>query len=234
MIGAKIPVEPFPGAVAEVRSRNLLGGLLLISLALYANTIFNGFVHDDHLQIERNPYIRSFKDAPKLLTTPVWSLVGSESLATYYRPVMSFGFLLGYKLFGLNPYGYHLMNVLLHVSVVWLVYAVTSRLFRRGEYGFLAALVFALHPIHTEPVAWIDGVPDIELTLFYLLSFLFFLRLGEGAMRHSARIRAGMLVGFALALLSKETAMTLPFLVTAYEHFVREDRAATSWRTRNA
>ena len=221
-----------PGDVARSRSRNLLGGLLLLSLALYVNTMFNGFVSDDHLQVEQNPYIRSFKDAPQLLTNPVWFLVGKESLATYYRPVMSFGFLIGYKLFGLSPYGYHLMNVLLHMTVVWLIYAVTARLFRREEYGLLAGLVFALHPIHTEPVAWIDGVPDIEMTLFVLLAFLLFLRLEDRPLRRSAGIYAAMLGCFSLALLSKETAFALPLLLLIYEHFLREDRATTGWRTK--
>ncbi|MBZ5527918.1 MAG: tetratricopeptide repeat protein [Acidobacteriia bacterium] len=218
------------GRTAQSRSRNLLGGLLLLSLALYANTLFNGFVLDDHYQIERNPYVRSFQSVPRLFTTSLWSFQGKESASNFHRPLLSLGFLLGYQAFGASPYGFHLMNVLLNVAVVGLVWAFSRRLFGKEEFGFLAALVFALHPIHTEPVAWIDGLPDVELTLFYLLSFLLFLRLGEGALRHAARIHAGILASFALALLSKETAMTLPLLVTAYEHFVREDRAETGWR----
>jgi len=218
------------GKTAQSRTRNLLGGLLLLSLALYANTLFNGFVLDDHYQIEQNPYIRSFENIPRLFTTSLWSFQGKESASNFHRPLLSLGYLLGYRAFGASPYGFHLMNVLMNVVVVGLVWAFSRRLFGKDEYGLLAALVFALHPIHTEPVAWIDGLPDVELTLFYLLAFLFFLRLGEEAQRHRARVRAGMLVSFALALLSKETAMTLPFLVTAYEHFVREDRAETGWR----
>lgn len=220
------------GITAESRSRNLLGGLLLLSLALYANTLFNGFVLDDHPQIEQNPYVRSFQNVPKIFTTSLWSFQGKESATNFHRPLLSFGYLLGYQAFGVSPYGYHLVNVLLNVAVVGLVWAISIRLFRKEECGVLAGLFFALHPIHTEPVAWIDGVADIEVTLFYLLAFLFFFRLGERLLRHAARIRAGMLACFGLALLSKETAVTLPLLAAAYEHFVREDRAETGWRTK--
>ncbi len=225
-----LPMNLSFGRTAQSRSRNLLGGLLLLTLALYSNTLLNGFVLDDHYQIEGNPYVRSFENVPKLFTTSVWSFQGKESSLNYFRPLMTLGYLLSYKAFGLSPYGFHLLNVLLHVAVVGFVWAVSRRLFGKEEYGLLAGLFFALHPIHTESVAWIAAVTDLELTLFCLLAFLLFLRLDERPLRHSARIHAAMLACFALALLSKETAMTLPFLVTAYEHFVREDRAATGWR----
>lgn len=220
----------FPGMAAESRSRQLLGGLLLLSLALYANTLLNGFVLDDHPQIEQNPYVRNFQNAPKLFTASVWSFQGKESATNYYRPLMTLGYLLGYQAFGVSPYGYHLVNVLLNVAVVGLVWAFSTRLFASEAYGLLAGLFFALHPIHTESVAWIAAVTDIQLTLFYLLAFLLFLRLEERPLPHPARLRAAMLACFGLALLSKEQAFTLPLLAAAYEHFVREDRARTGWR----
>ena len=220
------------GIAADSRSRHLLGGLLLLSLALYANTLLNGFVLDDHAQIEQNPYVRNFQNVPKIFTTSVWSFQGKETATNYYRPLMTFGYLLGYQAFSVSPYGYHLMNVLLNVAVVGLIWAFSTRLFGKEEYGLLAGLCFALHPIHTESVAWVAAVTDIELTLFYLLAFVLFLRLGERPLRHAACIRAGMLACFGLALLSKEQAITLPVLAAVYEHFVREDRAETGWRTK--
>jgi len=73
---------------------------------------------------------------------------------------VNFGFLVCYKLFGTSPYGYHLLNIFLNCIVVWLVFRAGSELFLSEWLGLLAALAFALHPIHTEPVAWIDGISD--------------------------------------------------------------------------
>jgi tetratricopeptide (TPR) repeat protein len=85
-----------------------------------------------------------------------------------------------------------------------------------------------LHPIHTESVAWIAAVTDLELTFFYLITFGLFLSLARPGGGHSKRLLAVMGATFLLALLSKEQAMTLPALATVYEHFYREDRSQTS------
>jgi tetratricopeptide (TPR) repeat protein len=106
-------------------------------------------------------------------------------------------------------------------------------------WAFVAAALFALHPVHTESVAWIAAVTDLELTFFYLLTFGLFLALAVGGrhggplrdgvpLRGSLYMQAAMGVSFLPALLSKEQAMTLPALATVYEHFWREDRLETS------
>jgi Flp pilus assembly protein TadD len=94
--------------------------------------------------------------------------------------------------------------------------------------ALIAAGLFALHPIHTESVAWIAGVTDLELAVFYLLTFLLYLRLADPGKGFG--VRAAMCASYALALLSKEQAMTLPILVTVFEHFYQHDRTTTSLR----
>jgi len=108
--------------------------------------------------------------------------------------------------------------------------------------SFVAAVIFALHPIHSESVDWIAAVTDLQLTLFYLLTFWFFLQVAKPGLHHPSvpssvrrgsrggAAEVGMVLSFALALLAKEPAATLPFLATFYEHFLREDRAQTSAR----
>jgi tetratricopeptide (TPR) repeat protein len=93
----------------------------------------------------------------------------------------------------------------------------------------VAGALFALHPIHTESVAWIAAVTDLEVTFFYLLTFRFFLAVARPGGGRSERTLVAMGVAFVLALLSKEQAMTLPALATVYEHFYREDRSETSF-----
>ena len=210
----------------------ILGGVLLLAFAVYANTLRNGFVYDDHHQVQENPYAQSFQYAGKIFTSTVWSFQGEEGKTNYYRPLMTFGFLLSNKVFQGLPYGFHLINILLNCVVVWLVFAVSVVLLGDQSVALAAAAMFALHPIHTEVVAWIAAVTELELAIFYLASFFFFLRLSaaEPTQRNSARAVA--LILFVLALLSKEQAMTLIALATIYEHFYRCDREVTTVRVK--
>jgi Tfp pilus assembly protein PilF len=201
--------------------------LSLLAFLPYANTLLNSFVYDDPIQIAENPYVHSFHYLREIFGSNVWSFQGAQGVTNYYRPLMTFGNLLLYQIAGAVPFGFHLANIVLNVCVVLLVFTVLRRL--SGErVGLIAAGLFALHPIHTESVAWIAGVTDLELAVFYLLTFLLYLRLSEPGKGYAWR---GAMCGcFALALLSKEQAMTLPVLVTLFEHFYREDRATTSAR----
>ena len=106
-----------------------LGGVLLLALLVYCNTLLNGFVYDDHHQIEQNPYVQSFKYVGKIFTGTVWSFQGLEGQTNYYRPLMTFGFLICNKVFQSFPAGFHVVNVLLNCVVVWLVFLACSMLF---------------------------------------------------------------------------------------------------------
>jgi len=220
------PTEDF----LERRHSVLLACLLVLAFAVYANTLFNGFLFDDHFQIEHNTYLRNFHSIPRIMTTTGWSFQGSEGNSNVYRPALAIGFLICYQAFAASPLGYHLVNILLHVVVVWLVFAVAMELFADFSTGLAAGLLFAVHPIHTESVAWISGVNDIEMTLFFLLAFLCFLRLHEAEGLRSIALRGGMLASFAIALLAKEAAITLPVLAAVYEHFYRASHSNTVWK----
>ena len=217
----------FQGTLAPHTRNLLLGLLLLLSFALYANCLFNGFVYDDHSQIERNPYVHSFKYTGKLFGTSLLAQQGKQAPPNFYRPLTNFLFLLCYELFGLSPFGFHLVSALLNCVAVWLVFLVGSLLFDSEALGLLSALTFALHPVHVEPVAWIDGVGDPQVTVFFLISFWFFLQLGKPEAPRRYFLYFGLLGCFALALFTKETAMMFPVLVTVFEHFYRHDRLQT-------
>jgi tetratricopeptide (TPR) repeat protein len=95
--------------------------------------------------------------------------------------------------------------------------------------AFVAALLFAVHPVHAEAVDWISAVTELELTVFFLATFWFFLRAAGPQGKCSGPAKLGMLGCYILALLSKEQALTLPLLATVYEHFYRDDRRETRW-----
>ncbi len=231
------PKAPFaniiPGDESEPSRRSELALVVLLILLAgmpYLNSLRNGFVYDDPMQVLANPYIRDFHHLPEIFTQSVWAFKGSDN-SNYYRPVMFVGYLLLLQLFGPQAWAFHLTNILLHVAVVFVLFQVTKKLFQNWRLAALAAGAFAIHPIHSEAVDWIAGVTDLELTLFYLLAFLFFLDLGAA---NHIRVRdwiprqIAMAVCFALALLSKEPAATLPVVATLFEHFYREDRRQTA------
>jgi protein O-mannosyl-transferase len=203
--------------------------LILFAVLPYSNSLLNGFVYDDTTQILDNPYIVSFRHLGQIFSTAVWSYVGSGGYTNYYRPVMTFGYLLCFQIFGAAPYGFHLANIILHATVVCVLYGLTRRMFGSRAVAFLAAALFALHPMHTESVDWVAAVTDLEVTLYFLLTFWFFLRVPKAEGKHSQWDVLGMTASFLLALCSKEQSLMLPFLATVYEHFCREDRRITTW-----
>jgi hypothetical protein len=103
--------------------------LCLLSFSLYANTLLNGFVYDDELQILANPYVKSWHYLSKIFGTTVWSFIGAAGDTNYYRPMMTFSYLLLWKAFGDLPFGYHLFSILLNALVVALIYAAGKELF---------------------------------------------------------------------------------------------------------
>ena len=232
---APAPSRDFPtaGMGPETASRKTLFPMLAVisaaSFAVYLNTLSNGFVYDDNLQVLRNPWIREVKHLPGIFYQSVWNFQATATINNYYRPLMHLIFMANYHLFGLTPWGFHLVNVLFHVGNSVLLFLLAARLFGNpagrpeGRNGgtwrfssppFLAALLFATHPIHTEAVAWVGAVTDLSFTFFYMLSLYF--HIGSGA-DTSNNSRFFSVASFAIALLCKEPAATLPFLLIAYD-----------------
>jgi len=220
---------PSPDQPSQV-SAWLLAALLLLAVLPYVNTLQNTFVYDDNNEVVTNPYIRSFSHVGDIFSTRILAHLGARGATNYYRPIGILGFLICYQLFGLLPYGFHLANVLLHALTVCLVFGLSRRLFRNEGLAFAAAAIFALHPIHTESVAWVSGVTDLDLAVFYLAAFWFFVSSARPQGARSEARQWGMAGSFILALLSKEQAVTLPLTAMIFEHFYRDDRASTSWR----
>jgi len=211
------------------RTDALLLALLLALAALpYLNSLHNRFVYDDNTQVVNNPYLQNFHHLKEIFTTPVWSFLGGGYPRNYYRPLMSFAYLLCYQLYGPIPWVFHLVNLVVNLLVVFLLFLVTRRMFNDRLLAFVAAALFAVHPVHSESVAWVAAITDLELALFYLAAFWFFLGLSKARGRRLILSHLLMAVSFALALLAKEPAVTLAVLATLYEHSCREDRKATT------
>ncbi len=212
-------------SVNEFRSALLMPVIILaVSLGVYFNTLYNGFVYDDMLQVLQNPWIRDIKFLPDIFSKNVWGF--QRAVSNYYRPLMHTIYMIDYHIFGLRPWGFHLVNVLFHAANSILVFFITSKLFKKSsplpDYSgstfaappFIAALLFAVHPIHTEAVAWIGAVTDVSYAFFFLLSFYGYITSDTDIRKRNYILSV---VSFSLALLCKEPAATLPVILAAYD-----------------
>jgi tetratricopeptide (TPR) repeat protein len=201
-------------------NKYLIPLLILISLLCYGNTLLNGFVYDDDQQILQNPYVKSWHYLPQIFGTTVWSFVGQAGTTNYYRPLMTFSFLVLWHVFGQLPFGFHLFSILVNALVVYLVFDTGNLLFNDRRIAGVSALIFAIHPVHTETVAWIAALPDLEATFFLLLALSLLARTGKMNWKRSL----GVQTSFLLALLCKEPALMFSLLAIVFLHLVKIDR----------
>jgi len=204
--------------------------ILIVSIGVYLNSLPNEFVYDDRAQVLENQWIRDVKNVPEIFLSNVWAFEGSR-ISNYYRPLMHIIYMIDYHIFGINPWGFHLTNIIFHAGVSVLVFLIFSMLINQLRFlnlkpkilnqkseilspAFIAALLFAAHPIHTEVVAWIGGIPELSFTLFYLFSFYLYIKT-DG--KWGKKIILSVLF-FFFATLCKETALTLPILMLVYDY----------------
>ena len=188
-------------------SRDLIAGVVLVLLVLvcYAPALRAGFVWDDDA-VTQNVLLRSFDGLKQIWTNP-----SANRREAHYWPMVYTVFWLDYRLWGLAPFGYHLQNVLLHALNAILLWRLLKQIAVPG--AWLAAAVFALHPLRVESVAWVIELKDLLSGFFYLLSFLAFVRYSRAPPGGLVRARvcyAGSLLLFVLAMLSKSITVTLP------------------------
>ncbi|MGZ4826201.1 MAG: tetratricopeptide repeat protein [Terriglobales bacterium] len=217
--------DPGESAKSRFSTPILLGIVLAVTFLVYAGTLQFEFVYDDLGQIVANPAVQSWKYFPLYFRANVW--MQQLSVGNYYRPLFLAWFLVNYTLFGLHPSFWHLTTVLAHVGVTALVFVLALRLTRDRRVALIAALLFGLHPVHLESVAWISGVTDSLMALLLMPAFLSYLNYRQGRGQGWLILSLAL---YAVALLSKETAVVLPALLFAYECTYGAD--AGSWHAR--
>ncbi len=180
--------------------------LVVITLAAYAPGMNAGYVWDDEIYVTANAHLKS---AAGLFA--MWFRLGST---TMYAPAVFTTLWVEYHLWGLDPLGYHLVNLAFHVACVLLLWGVLRKLDAGG--AWLAAAVFGVHPVMVESVAWVAELKNVQSAFFCLLCLLAYLRFSplDGTAPPGARARRVSyvlaLLLFAVALLSKAVAVTLP------------------------
>jgi hypothetical protein len=196
--------------------------LFAFAALLYLNTLQNAFVLDDRSLVETNPLIRSLADVPTLFAT---DYSAPNAKAGLYRPLVTTSYALNFAVGGREPRGYHGVNLALHALVSVLVWALYRRLSGDALTAGAAAFLFAAHAVHTEAVANVVGRAELLSAFLFLLSLLSYLGSRGAQGRRRTRLVLASLSAYLLALLSKESAVTLLGVILLYDFVYREERA---------
>lgn len=186
-----------------------LAFILLVTAITYYPAIYGGFVWDDSGYIVFNHLVKHL------------SLQGFKAAFTSfnnanYHPVTILAFAWEYFFFGLNPLPYHIVNIVVHLINCILVFSFLLLLTKNISVAFITGLLFGIHPLHVESVAWISELKDVLYTLFYLaglLSYLTYIR------SRRSKFYIYTLFLFLLSLLSKSMAMTFPLVLLLMDYY---------------
>ncbi|CAG9801583.1 unnamed protein product [Chironomus riparius] len=194
----------------------------ILAFVLYLNTLKAGFVYDDRRAILNNPDVTGATQPwYQLLFNDFWGtpLVDSGSHGSY-RPMCVLSYKLNHIVGGLKPFGYHLINVLLHCLSTGLVVKLARYILPNGISIIISGLLFASHPIHTEAVAGIVGRADLIACNFYILTILSYIKHVQWRkkcyLRHWMAL-CGAILSASAAVLCKETAVSALVICIIYD-----------------
>nr|XP_040030088.1 protein O-mannosyl-transferase TMTC2-like [Gasterosteus aculeatus aculeatus] len=201
-----------------------------VAVGLYLNTLDADFCYDDSRAIKTNQDLLPETPWTNILFDDFWgTLLTHSGSHKSYRPLCTLSFRLNHALHALRPWGYHLLNVLLHGLVTAAFTAFSRPLLGGAPWSLLAGLLFASHPVHTEAVAGVVGRADVGAALFFLLSLLCYARhCGSRAQDGRCGGGGGRCWGWMLAslwcaaasMLWKEQGVTVLAVSAVYDLFV--------------
>jgi len=220
-------------ATSPTRTWIAAAGLVVVTALVFAPGLRGEFVYDDYWLVESNPALRNPGPLVRFAFSGLFEgsrqpeeVVWAASSTQYWRPFTKLALLAQFRAFGTNPFGYHAVNLLVHLASVLLAFVWLRRRFARDRAAAiphawiaatLAAALFALHPARVESVSWISGLMDLWLVFWVLVGLVLWDRRTRGA-------TGGAAVAFALAATCKETALVVPFALALDVWAERGDR----------
>ncbi|GFE62129.1 hypothetical protein [Geobacter sp. AOG2] len=199
--------------MADARKRLILslGLITVLILLVYGTTLRHDFVWDDNDIIVNNPLLNTLGNIPRFFLTEDKVVTATG----YYRPLTYVSFALDRALWGLNPLGFKITNLVLQILVAMLFYAVTLALFKKERLALVAAVLFAVHPLAGETVNFLAGGRNTLLAAcFTLLSLLMYIK-GK---------TVPAVICFTLAIFSKEFALLLPMVFLLYDYRLQREK----------
>jgi len=201
--------------------------IILLTLVVYANSFKNSFVWDDFWVTVDCDFVKSWKNLPLLFSRSYLAssqdtfflaarTVNSGELS--YRPVVTLSYFIDYSIWKSNSFGYHLTNLFLHLCNAILLYFFVALIIKNKNIALLASLLFALHPVNTEAADVISFREDLLTFLFFLSSFILYIKSVTHAGIKKISVYAFSLLLFLLSLFSKEMGITLPVMLILYDY----------------
>jgi hypothetical protein len=218
-------VEPQRKVTALAIALFIIAGFLVFGWSMGG-----AFVYDDMPLIVNNAFIRSFENIGKIFTTDLhyFGSAAHVEKIKYYRPFLALTFMMDYFLWGMDTLGYHLTNILIHVCNAILIFFLARTLKQEARVGIIAALLFMVHPIHSESVTHIAGRMDPISLFFTMTALLFFIRHLE---RHTMPFStANILSALSLipAFLTRESNLVIMLILIMYLLVYPEGKARRS------
>ena len=214
-----------PTGASRKRTAMAAALVAIVAVATYAGTLGHGFALDDGPEVVDNAHVRSLAGVATVFTTSSWAGAGDASVPMY-RPLTTLSYSLNYALGGLNPFGFHLLNVVLHAAACVLVLLLGLRVGLGLPAASAAAALFAVMPVHVEAVANVAGRKDLLVAIFSIGALLVHSR----AMRRGGFTIALAPVLVAAALLSKEAGLVVVGLLAAHDLFFARGEWSTHRR----
>lgn len=197
--------------------------LLAIAFLVFANTLNNQFVWDDHYFIETSVHQTRFSFSA--LINGNYPVAGTGT----FRPVRGLAYLFTRAVMGNHPTYYHLLAVFIHASIAFVLFLIANNLLHHRQASFLTALHFVLHPVHVEAIAWITASYDLLFVLFFSTSFYYYLIYKE----HKQSSVLKLFYFFTLlSFLTNEMALILPLLILAYDWIFHHISIASNLKNR--
>lgn len=194
--------------------------IIVFGFVIYANSLNNSFIWEDHKHIENNDFIKDFSNLPDLFNKNYFNF-SKETQGISYRPITTLSYFINYKLWKLNPFGYYLSNILNHIFNALLVYFLAYFLFANKKVAFLSGLFFVSYPNHVEAVSCITFNENLLACMFLLLSFYLYVKIEERKEKRGKSLLCLRVLSnffYLFALFSKEVSIVLPLIIISYDY----------------
>ena len=191
-----------------------------LAFLVYFPILFFGFTYldDNNLIIDHAGFLGNFLNIFESFRHDVFLSAVSQA---YYRPIMTISLILDAQIGGISPLIYHLTDLLIHILSASLVFVLLRKLNYRKDLSFLSALLFAVHPVLTQAVAWVPGRNDTLLTVFVLLSFISLINFLDSK---NNKYLKWYFLWFILAVFTKETAIMMIPIQWFYVQYIRTEK----------
>jgi tetratricopeptide (TPR) repeat protein len=193
-----------------------LAVIAVLGVGCYSNSLSGKFIWDDEALIVNNSYLRSPFNIAQIVTHDISSGAGAQS--RFWRPLQNITYAFDYHFWQLNPFGYHLANILLHLLAAFALYFLVLVILKNSIPAFLAAALFVVHPLHTEAVAYISGRADLLAgALLFFITAIYILRNdrdndGRSVLCGNLGVWT-LILGYSLALSAKEYSLIFPLFI---------------------